>query len=232
MENNKNKFTGKIFILGKIKVLTGLHIGGSKSDLDIGGVDLSVIKTPDNKRLPFIPGSSFKGKLRTMLAREEGSQQVKDDSELIKEIFGYAADNSDTPTLPTRLIVRDALLDDEKFVKDFERENLDTTFTMVKWENTINRKTGTAEHPRQIERVPAGAEFPFSMVYNCFDDEKEKIHLQAILKAMRLLEDDYIGGQGSRGYGQITFEEVRLKKRSLKAYAEGKEAQDYTELSW
>ncbi len=202
------KLIEKVFISGKIVAETGLHIGGSKTALDIGGVDLNVIKTA--KGVPFIPGSSLKGKLRTILAREYGSTDVTEDPEIIKEIFGSANDKSEQGPnakkengIPARLIVRDAFLVESHFDDTFN--DLELVYTEVKWENTINRKTGTAEHPRQLERVPAGAQFFFTFIYNVFDDEKKETHLKEIIKAMKILEDDYLGGQGSRGYGQIKF---------------------------
>lgn len=224
---NTPAFKGKVFITGKIVAVTGLHIGGSKAALDIGGIDLSVIKTARGKE-PFIPGSSFKGKLRSMLARAEGSRFVKDDGDDIKAIFGYPADDNKDKKgkefMPTRLIVRDAFLDTEAFKATFDRENLETNFTESKWENTINRLTGTAEHPRQLERVPAEAAFKFELVYDVYADAEEnneelkKRHLDLIIKAMRLLEDDYLGGHGSRGYGKIKFEHVRFEERKVEAY--------------
>jgi CRISPR-associated protein Csm3 len=198
----------KVFISGKIVAETGLHIGGSKTALDIGGVDLNVIKTA--KGVPFIPGSSLKGKLRTILAREYGSTDVREDPEIIKEIFGAPNDKPEQGTvakkdngIPARLIVRDAFLLENHFEETFT--DLELVYSEIKWENTINRKTGTAEHPRQLERVPAGAQFSFSFIYNVFDDGKKEKHLKEIIKAMKILEDDYLGGQGSRGYGQIKF---------------------------
>ncbi len=232
------RFLGKAFIKGSIVVKTGLHIGGSKTSLDIGGLDLSVIKTAE-KEVPFIPGSSLKGKLRSLLAREVGSQDV--DSDLayhadLFEIFGFPASNTeDEPNggisqkyTSTRLLVRDAFLNTQPF-KDEEFQNLDFEYTEEKWENTIDRRTGKALHPRQLERVPAGAEFTFSMVYNVFDDfikqNEDQIniykcnwHLGQIRKAMKYLEDDYLGGHGSRGYGQISFKNVELSIKKVADY--------------
>jgi CRISPR-associated protein Csm3 len=215
--------TGKIIIKGKIKVLTGLHIGGSKSSLDIGGIDNAVIKTVQG--VPYIPGSSLKGKLRSLLAKEAGSMSIeadKDDkNKYIPEIFGYSGD--DKVENQTRLLVRDAMLyipkgdelkTDElkKLIKFFEEEG----YTEEKTENVINRLTGTAKDPRQIERVPAGSLFEFELVYNVFDDKKKEEHLNYIRTAMSLLQDDYIGGSGSRGYGKIEFVEVGYKENVLK----------------
>ncbi len=218
-----NKLTAKLIIKGHIEACTGLHIGGSKSSLDIGEVDLNVIKSPKGK--PFIPGSSLKGKMRSLLARVHGTAEVKDDELYIKEIFGASGDERETGEINdqqfmvTRLIVRDAELNESAFQAEFNedaREKLDFDFTDVKFENTINRIKGVAEHPRQLERVPAGAKFDFELVYDVYSDADEKIeekdrenrlatHLDAIQHAMQLLQDDYLGGQGSRGYGKIRF---------------------------
>jgi len=222
------KLTGKIFITGDIVAETGLHIGGSKSSLDIGGIDLNVIKTPQG--VPFIPGSSLKGKLRSMLAKVNGSVAInkheaekgeKTDEEVnfICEIFGLPADEAEKGKV-TRLIVRDAALDTTAFTASFEafQDSMETEYSDVKWENSINRKTGTAQHPRQLERVPAGAVFNFEMVYDVYDDDKEAGHLQHIRTAMRLLEGDYLGGQGSRGYGKVRFANVAFTTKSVADY--------------
>lgn len=213
------RLISKIFIQGQIKLLTGLHIGGSKTALDIGGIDLNVIKTTEG--VPFIPGSSLKGKLRSLLAREIGSDDVKKDSEDIKQIFGESPSKDSNGQL-TRLIVRDALMNSEIKTKIQNREDnfseIEMDYTETKWENTINRKSGTAEHPRQLERVPAGTIFDFELVYNEFDDNKTGVHLALIKKAMRLLEDDYLGGSGSRGYGKIKFENVKFLQKDIEIY--------------
>jgi CRISPR-associated protein Csm3 len=227
-----NKLVAKIFITGDIVALTGLHIGGSKSALDIGGVDLNVIKKPDGT--PFIPGSSLKGKLRALLARCEGSvaitrreakgQKSDADVDYLREIFGTPGDEGDSGTgfNVTRLIVRDADLIVDEFKKQFGDE-LELGYSEIKWENTINRTTGTAEHPRQLERVPAGARFRFEMVYDEYSDEKTEEHLARIRTAMRLLEGDYLGGQGSRGYGKVRFENVKFSRKTVKAYESEKD---------
>jgi len=220
MSGDKNmKLTGKYFIKGQIKAVTGLHIGGSKTALDIGGIDLNVIKTPAG--VPYIPGSSLKGKLRSMLAREEGSDSPQNDSDKIKEIFGESPTKTNQEGKITRIIVRDAFLDVEHFEQEKEKgefTDLELDYTEGKWENTIDRKTGTAGSPRQIERVPAGAIFNFELVYDIYDDEKKDAHITEIKKAMRLLEDDYLGGSGSRGYGKIKFINVKYGIKTIEDY--------------
>lgn len=226
MENRK-RLTGKIKIAGIIHTKTGLHIGGSKSTLDIGGVDLNVIKSP--KGIPFIPGSSLKGKLRSMLAKIHGSTDIKEDTVLITEIFGSSGDNKNRGDI-TRLLVRDAYLDIAASAIDFDNVEMELYYTDVKTENTINRKTGTAEHPRQLERVPAGVAFGFEMIYDVYDDKKTTEHLTNIRTAMRLLENDYIGGSGSRGYGKIAFpsKTLKIQIKEIADYETGNEWKDYT----
>lgn len=215
--NDKATLEKKIFIKGKIVCLTGLHIGGSKSSVAIGGIDLNVIKT-GRKGQPFIPGSSLKGKLRSMLARAEGSMEVKEDSEKIKRLFGYSGDD-DKQELPGRLIIRDAMLDEAAFKADFVDHNMELEYTDVKFENVINRKTGSAKDLRQLERVPAGTAFNFELVYNKYDIDNELDDLTTIRQAMYLLQDDYIGGSGSRGYGKIVFSNVNITERTVASYA-------------
>lgn len=208
------KLVGKIIIKGGIRTLTGLHIGGSKSAYEVGGVDLNVVK--DAAGRPYIPGSSLKGKLRSMLGKKEGSTLPENDLDYIKEIFGAFK-------VVTRLYVRDALLD----VASFKSEYPDATkyqeneFSGIKWENMVNRQTGLAADKalRQLERVPEKCVFDYEIIYNLHDDTqtgtKLKEHLDAIYLAMKLLQDDYLGGQGSRGYGKIAFKDSSITVRSI-----------------
>jgi CRISPR-associated protein Csm3 len=217
---NTPKLIGKYIITGEIKCETGLHIGGSKTALDIGGIDLNVIKT--SAGMPFIPGSSLKGKLRSLLAKEEGSINPEQDSQTIKEIFGDAPSKNSEGEI-TRLIVRDSFLKNYSEIENKEGEfsELELDYTESKWENTIDRKSGTAGSPRQIERVPKGAIFTFEIVYNIYDDNNKDKHLEEIKKALNLLKDDYLGGSGSRGYGKISFNDLHFKEKTIENYKSG-----------
>lgn len=241
------KLVAKLFITGKIEAVTGLHIGGSKTALDIGGVDLNVIKTHDG--VPFIPGSSLKGKLRSLLARAEGSvavnkRQLKkgdqgktdEDVPYLVQLFGNSGDSEEESAEITRLLVRDALLDTSTAPSQKEFPEMDFTYSDVKFENTIDRKKGVAQHPRQLERVPAGANFNFELVYDIYEEDEQQQytpdkdelkgqnrtcrdqHLWAISTAMQLLQDDYLGGQGSRGYGKIVFKDVAVSQKRFKQF--------------
>jgi len=214
------KLLGKYFIKGEILVKTGLHVGGSKTALDIGGIDINVIKTANG--VPYVPGSSLKGKLRSMLAREYGKDDVKNDEPIVKEIFGESPSASNKEGKITRLIVRDAFLKnwEEMLNKEGDFKDLELDYTEGKWENSIDRKTGTAGSPRQIERVPPGAIFEFELIYDVYNDDKKDDHLEEIKKAMKFLQDDYLGGSGSRGYGQIEFQNIQVGIKTIENYKE------------
>ena len=192
-------------VSGTITLETGLHIGGSKSSLNIGGLDSPVIKTP--KGVPYIPGSSLKGKIRTLLGLKENSESAESDSPLLKKMFGFQGDSKNDGVL-SRLIFRDAMLDEEHFRKYFANVEMDTDFTEAKWENTINRMEGKAKTGglRQIERVPPGAKFNFEIVLNVFDSDKDDKIEERLKEGIELLENNYLGGSGSRGYGKVKIE--------------------------
>ena len=199
------KLTEKNIITGTILLKTGLHIGGSKSSLDIGGLDSPVIKTPFG--VPYIPGSSLKGKIRTLLGLSHGADELINDKEITKQMFGSAEKDWKEPT---RLIFRDAMLDVDKFMEVFTNKNasLETDFSEEKYENTIDRKSGKTKNTglRNIERVPAGAVFSFEIVMNVFEGDKKDEMLNELEKGLNLLQDDYLGGSGTRGYGKVKIE--------------------------
>ena len=206
----------KIKIQTSITLMTGLHIGGSSDNVEIGGIDNPVIKLATRGNEPYIPGSSLKGKMRCLLEQTKGAAQVGLNKE-VNNLFGITENNKlgIKDNQPSKLIVRDAILSKESKEALLACDNLDMPYTENKWENVIDRTKGVAEHPRQSERVPAGAVFNAEFILNIWDEDKdEENELMALFeKGIRLLENDYLGGSGSRGYGQIKFGE--LKKTEL-----------------
>ena len=189
----------KIEISGTIVVETGMHIGGSSAFSAIGAVDSPVVKDTRTNQ-PMIPGSSLKGKLRTLLAKQYNSSvhsSADDDCSEICNLFGSAKKNAVTPS---RLVFRDMFLGNEESL----RKHGLTGFTEVKFENSINRVTAVA-NPRQIERVVRGAEFPMEIIYEVKDEESIVSDFRMIREGLTLLEFDYLGGHGSRGYGKVSF---------------------------
>lgn len=194
-----NQLVKKIRINTTLTLLTGLHIGGSSENVQIGGIDNLVIRTSIKDNQPYIPGSSLKGKIRCLLEQVAGSASVGGNKE-INNLFGYSLDN-----MPSKLIVRDAMLTEESAAMLHDCDNLDMPYTESKWENVINRLKGTAERPRQTERIPAGVSFNVEFVINVWDNDDAKELTDLLQKGMSLLENDYLGGNGSRGYGQVKF---------------------------
>lgn len=237
------RLLGKIIIRSHIKIKTGMRIGGSTVGLKIGGVDLNVITDPWGK--PYIPGSSLKGKMRSLIEKAEASMntnfwnkrdkegkiighQCETDNDYkncsVCKIWGILGDTKfQEPTL-TRLIVCDAYLDESSITEEM-KENLELQWTEVKFETAINRITGTALSGslRQAERVPAGAVFKNEgglIIFNVFD-EGDKDLLKKVFIAMELLEHDYLGGMGSRGYGRISFRNVEVYWNKREDYEKG-----------
>ena len=215
------KLTNIVEIKAKLVLQTGLHIGAGDSEMHIGGIDKSVIKHPLTQS-PYIPGSSLKGKIRTLLEWRSGTVQsapltlkdVSKNPEEVKNIlrlFGISGDtkNSEQEVAEigvSRLAFWDCALNEawEKAIRDDNQ-----LLTEAKSENTIDRITSTAGNPRQTERVPEGAEFDFKLTLRQFEGDKPEL-LDLVLKGLKLLELDSLGGSGSRGYGKVKFTELTV----------------------
>jgi len=268
---------GKLILSSKIRVVTGLHIGAGGENLDIGGLDKAVMRNPLDKH-PYLPGSSIKGKMRSILERflnkpanrpggsgtfryesddlesgysiykterikfdgasdcevsrvfgstgttcwlpeaivqdkDQGLERIGHDEEILKGVKHHKAKGRNSPA---RLIVRDCHLRKESAEL---LKSIDTGLYMTEWkfENGIDRITAAA-NPRQLERVPAGAEFEFELVYTVENPDQVVEDLKNIVIALAILEDDALGGHGSRGYGKIAFENFKLYYHDLDYY--------------
>lgn len=220
---------GKLIITGTLTARTGLRVGGATGGLKIGGVDLNVITDPWGR--PYIPGSSIKGKTRSLAEYHRG---VKFDGKgkhmctteenyrkcPVCQIWGTLGGQDITSSL-TRLQVRDAFIDITSITQEM-KDNIELQWTEVKFETAINRITGTAMDKtlRQVERVPAGASFGLEMAVNVFDlQEVDQVKLVFI--ALELLEHDYLGGMGSRGYGRVEIADLAIYWNSREDYEAG-----------
>ena len=219
------QFIGNIIVRGKIECLTGLHIGAGKDTAEIGGVDSPVVRDP-HSRLPYIPGSSLKGKMRSMLefaTGKVGDGKVHNCDKPRCEVcrpFGSSAQQRKCG--PTRLLVRDAY-PDRQTREMWEKLNTDLLYAEMKSENFLDRITSAA-NPRFIERVVKGSWFKLEMVYGVYqveDGVNDLDYFTHVVSALRLLEDGALGGNGSRGYGQIRLKLAHPAFLSRKDYAEG-----------
>ena len=221
-------------ITGQIRLVTGLHIGAGNEEVHIGGIDNGVIKHPHTQQ-PYIPGSSLKGKMRSLLewraglVGESGGKPVsislletltgdkKQHAEVLIRLFGAAGDTKNDAKAEeigiTRLSFWDCSLNNE-WKKQISDNNW--LYTEAKSENTINRITGTADNPRQTERVPADSIFDFQLGMKILSDSEDNF-VETVLAGLKLLELDGIGGSGSRGYGKIKFETLKLNNVDLQA---------------
>ncbi len=194
---------------GKIVCLTGLCIGGTNNDINIGGLDKEVIKNPVTNE-PYIPGSSLKGKMRSQLEKKIGKIDrnpcgcgQKDCDVCL--LFG-AHRNPGAPSNPTRIIVRDAKLSEETKTLFQSLPAERGSYLEFKGENSINRERGTAESPRFFERVPEGAKFDMEILLQIYDRDDEDRLLNAVRQSLELVELSYLGGSGTRGYGKVRFD--------------------------
>ncbi|NJO84530.1 MAG: type III-A CRISPR-associated RAMP protein Csm3 [Blastochloris sp.] len=230
MAENQIQLYGRVFITGIIVAKTGLHIGGSGGSFSIGGNDNPVIVNPMNGE-PYIPGSSLRGKMRSLTEKymgvelfdhagvkhmhtaevnrktgvDENRAKTIYTNSPIANIYGVPAQDFN---LPSRLIVRDVMLTPVSREQLFKART-DLPFTEVKTEVSIDRITSQA-NPRSIERVPAGAEFgPMEMVYNIYGSQ-DVAWFSVLIDGMTLLEDDYLGGSGSRGSGKVAFKDLTI----------------------
>ena len=194
----------KLVIEGTIVIKTGMHIGGSSDFSAIGAVDSPVVRDTLT-RLPLIPGSSLKGKMRYLLAKELNNgillNEPNNDQDEILRLFGSSEKDK----------IRRARLkfNDIKLSNLAELKTFNVSSTEVKFENTIDRKTAVA-NPRQIERVIAGSKFDFEIFYNLDDIKEVEKDFENIKQGFDLLEFDYLGGHGTRGSGRIAFENLSV----------------------
>lgn len=227
-------------IVGQIQLVSGLHIGGSSAEMHIGGTDNPVVKNPVTNE-PYIPGSSIKGKMRSLMEWRAGLVGITDgkpvgfcdinkpglssgqqvEAKTILKLFGGAPEgNPDLDLIreigPTRLAFWDCNLD-QAWVAEMNNRNL--LLTEHKTENMIDRIQGVARHPRNTERVPAGARFNFQLTVKVHDDDEDL--LDDLIVGLKLLELTGLGGSGSRGYGKIRFSGLSMGGTDLQGRLDG-----------
>lgn len=217
-------YIGRTRITGAIELITGLHIGAGKDQIEIGGIDNPVVRHP-HTREPYIPGSSIKGKLRFILEWAFGKidkngdvwgaerSQTYDPADPIFRIFGTALEKKKWSSGPTRLLVRDASLNSE-WLEEAKRRQWERV--EEKQEVAIDRIAGKAMDGRlrTTERVPAGARFDLEMIFRLYDTgdggARDRECLNWLLAGLSLLEQDALGGSGSRGYGRVRFDDLKI----------------------
>src|SRR6202050_1502710 len=243
------KLIGKLIIEGEMHCETGLHVGAGKGSLEIGGADNPVVKDAHGR--PYVPGSTLRGRIRALLEQSTGmaipSELVFNSKRKGQEVRIHQSDRPDDEicilfgrspgrmekvgggdvesnhATPARLSVFDAPLVPDSITPQM-RETLDDELTEVKSENAIDRITSQA-NPRTLERVPAGARFRVRLVMDVLCEEDAPL-FQRVLEGLRMLEDDSLGGGGSRGSGRVRFANLKLTWRGQGYYAAGAAQKD------
>lgn len=232
MSQIQQQLTAISTITATLELVSGLRIGAGDSEMRIGGVDNTVIRHPHTQS-PYIPGSSLKGKMRSLLEWRSGAVQeaplgwkelqsasgsTQVDVRHILQLFGISGDaklgaEQMQAIGPSRLSFWDCNLQ-----ADWEQQIRDNNqmLTEVKSENRINRISGVAEHPRQTERVPAGARFDFRLSVKRLSGDGDEL-LTTVLQGLKLLELDSLGGSGSRGYGKVRFVNLHIDQQEAQA---------------
>lgn len=197
----------KLKINSELEILTGLHIGGNSAFAAIGAVDSPVVRDSLTME-PIIPGSSLKGKIRSLLSKKYNQNIVNnpnEDDQRILRLFGKANDGN-AKAIPSRLLFFDVFTINKTELEERGIQSL----TEVKFENNINRITSKAT-PRQIERVIKGTKFDFNIVYDVLNIDELKEDLSLLYDGIQLLEEDYLGGSGTRGYGRVKFNNFHIE---------------------
>ncbi len=239
---------GNMVFSGEIVCLTGMHIGGNKDKIEIGGIDNPVIKHPTTN-YPYIPGSSIKGKARMMLEILSGKIEVKGDRKKdgnthncneincpVCRLFGTSAEKSQAG--PSRLIFRDAYPTDDT-IEMWNTMESDLPYTEHKWENTINRLTSSA-NPRDMERVVKDSKFHFEIVFCMFDGfgterndaQPDSDYLKNFISSLKLIQETALGGSGSRGYGKVEFVINDIKFLSKEYYLKDEKPKSSSTISF
>lgn len=234
--------TRKLFVRGFILANTGLSIGGNDTGLGTGGASRVVVRHPVTMK-PYVPGSTLKGRLRSLMERlagEFGSTPGMPHTAIRKPTteFGarvarlFGVPNDDHTPIPTRLTVRDAHLLNGEFLE--ANGQLDLPYTEIKNEVAIDRITARVSN-HYYERVPAGAVFALDVVLTAYTLDKQDDDLAQIagdlFLAMRLLQDDSLGAAGSRGYGRVAFHIEPLTTLTREDYIEGKPAHEDSDIA-
>ncbi|OAT80407.1 type III-A CRISPR-associated RAMP protein Csm3 [Desulfotomaculum copahuensis] len=233
-ERRTRPLKGKVILRGRMICDTGLHIGAAGNNLEIGGLDSPVVRDPVTRE-PYVPGSSLKGKMRSLLERKLNlpfnryggngvyRHECTNRGCRVCRLFG-AAGGREGDNIPGRLIVRDLSMTAGSREQLAEIET-GLQYTEWKFENSLDRVTAAA-NPRQLERVPRGTEFDFELIYTVEtgDEAVIKEDLNHVVQLLRLVEDDTLGGHGSRGYGKVRFEVGSFEGRRIDYYAGEKDA--------
>ncbi len=225
------KTSKHVELKGIIQILSGMRIGAGSASLEIGGLDNPIVRHPQTK-IPYLPGSSIKGKLRHLMETAKNDNKYGKDKHpapfrkknmksgeisynpctcnncIVCQLFGCG--DAKKTSEPTRLIFRDCpiLQEDINKMEGLLKEGI--FYSEVKAEVTMDRQKGTVAGagPRSMDRIMAGTKLDFNLTVRVLEGDDERQMKAALIDAIRLLEKDGLGGSVTRGYGQVRFENL------------------------
>jgi len=193
-----------------LKLKTGLHIGtGEETER---GEPLPVMSSK-RTGLPYIPGSSLKGKMRSLLELTYGRKETdpKDKGSpcwcgKCQMCILFGSGSSRNVFEPTRLIFRDSFLT-ESSAALIDKTGLEDK-PGVRIDRVSGKAAGGALFP--MKRVPEGAEFDFEISARLFETDKKDSLKTWLAMGLFLMEQDALGGGGTRGSGYVEFQNVKF----------------------
>jgi len=219
------KLRERLIISGTLEAVTPLHIGSGKPELEIGQVDMPILKDPNGQ--PYIPGSSLKGRTRAeaeRIAREKGMEVCTPPN--VKTMCGTLKRNSN----PEEFCICCRIFGTAGDVSVASKVKFRDAYPLGKVESmlertgiAIDREKGTVARGAlyTIEAVPAGVKFNLEIVAdNLADDE-----LRLLLAALRSVEDSALGGSSSRGFGKVKINIDEVCRRTAGYYLGEEEEQ-------
>ena len=209
------KLKNIVSVSGVLTIKSGLSIGGSKEGLGVDTKDNPIIRNPLSNK-PYIPGSSIKGKMRSLFEQyglaKGGSFPCKCGRKecVVCTLFGAHMNVKGESGTP-RLMFRDSML-----APEFE-DLFDEEIVEIKTETMIDRNTGTAATGslRTKERIAAGVKFNYSIDILVFENDNENKLVEYVKQGLKFIELTGLGSKISAGYGQIDFdiENIKITKK-------------------
>lgn len=205
-----------LMVTGDLLCVSGVRVGAARESLEIGGIDNPVIRHPITK-FPYIPGSSLKGKMRSLIESVDkkgiGGNPCGCAKPDCRVCTFFGPHKKPVHELnPSRFLFRDATLKpsfQEALVEAYRDYGL--YFVETKSENTIDRRTSVAGSPRTMERVPAGTQFDFRLDIRVYEGDNEAKIRKTVEQMVHLLEMDALGGGGTRGSGQVRIDHLQFE---------------------
>jgi CRISPR-associated RAMP protein (TIGR02581 family) len=221
------RLDNRYFFRGTLVLLNEMHIGSGRGD---GTTDALVVK--DINGIPYIPGSSLRGVIRSeieriaaslglnpcMLIKDNNcvttSRNLQDNFKEILKVKDYSEIddflNDSSKVCPVCRLFGSTVVASKIKVTDLPMDRLNSN-TTVRHGVAINRDTDTAQKKAKFdfETVPLGSKFTFELIgENLTDDD---LALLAVGIQEMVDGNFWIGGNTARGLGKCKLKELKIE---------------------